>query len=48
MILFIYFPSETEFEQLQQKLGGMQRKLDDSYAALQELGRENQSLQMER
>lgn len=39
--------SESEIEQLALKINGMQRKLDDSYAALQELGRENQSLQME-
>lgn len=38
---------ESEHDAMVAKLGGMQRKLDDALSALQELGRENQSLQME-
>lgn len=37
---------EGEIEKLQAKLVEMRRKLDDTTAAMQELGRENQSLQI--
>lgn len=36
---------EGEIEKLQTKLMELRRKLDDTTAAMQELGRENQSLQ---
>jgi early endosome antigen 1 len=38
---------ETESERLQETINELRRKLDDSISALQELGRENQSWQME-
>ena len=38
--------SEGEFEKVQAKALEFKRKLDDSQAALQEIGRENQSLQV--
>lgn len=38
--------SESECEKLQGKVAEHRRKLDDTQAALQELGRENQSLQV--
>lgn len=38
--------SEEECEKLRQKSTDLKRKLDDTQAALQELGRENQSLQV--
>lgn len=38
--------SEGEFEKVQTKTLELKRKLDDSQAALQEIGRENQSLQI--
>jgi early endosome antigen 1 len=38
---------ESDMEQMHQKMQGIQRKLDDAHAALQELGRENQNLQVE-
>lgn len=37
---------EGEIEKLQAKLVELRRKLDDTTAAMQELGRENQSLQV--
>lgn len=37
---------EGEIEKLQAKVVEMRRKLDDTTAAMQELGRENQSLQV--
>ena len=37
---------EGEIEKLQTKVVEMRRKLDDTTAAMQELGRENQSLQV--
>lgn len=37
---------EGEIEKLQAKMVEMRRKLDDTTAAMQELGRENQSLQV--
>lgn len=39
--------SEGEIEKLQAKLVEMKKKLDNTTAAMQELGRENQSLQVE-
>lgn len=38
--------SEGEIEKLQAKLVEMKKKLDNTTAAMQELGRENQSLQV--
>ena len=38
--------SESETEKLRSKNAEMRRKMDDSMAALQELGRENQTLQV--
>ena len=38
--------SEGELEKLRDKTNDMRRKLDDAQAALHELGRENQSLQV--
>ena len=38
--------SEGELEKLREKNSEMRRKLDDTQAALHELGRENQSLQV--
>ena len=38
--------SEGELEKLREKNNEMRRKLDDTQAALHELGRENQSLQV--
>lgn len=38
--------AETEVERIQTQLTQLRRKLDDSTAALHELGRENQSLQV--
>ena len=38
--------SEGECEMLQKKTVDLRRKLDDTTAALQEIGRENQSLQV--
>lgn len=38
--------AEAEVTRLQQQLTNIRRKLDDSTAALHELGRENQSLQV--
>lgn len=38
--------AESEVERLQSQLTQLRRKLDDSTAALQELGRENQNLQV--
>ncbi|ESO84310.1 hypothetical protein LOTGIDRAFT_132243, partial [Lottia gigantea] len=38
--------SETECERLREKVTELRRKLDDTEAALQELGRENQTLQI--
>ena len=38
--------SEGECEKLREKVTEHRRKLDDAQAALQELGRENQSLQV--
>ena len=40
--------SEGECEKLREKVTEHRRKLDDAQAALQELGRENQSLQVGR
>lgn len=37
---------EGEIEKLQAKVVELRRKLDDTTAAMQELGRENQSLQV--
>lgn len=37
---------EGEIEKLQSKMVELRRKLDDTTAAMQELGRENQSLQV--
>ena len=37
---------EGEIEKLQTKVVELRRKLDDTTAAMQELGRENQSLQV--
>lgn len=37
---------EGEIEKLQSKVVELRRKLDDTTAAMQELGRENQSLQV--
>lgn len=39
---------EGEIEKLQAKVVELRRKLDDTTAAMQELGRENQSLQVSR
>jgi early endosome antigen 1 len=39
--------SEGECEKLREKVTEHRRKLDDAQAALQELGRENQSLQVQ-
>lgn len=39
---------EGEIEKLQAKVVELRRKLDDTTAAMQELGRENQSLQVRR
>ena len=39
---------EGEIEKLQAKVMEIRRKLDDTTAAMQELGRENQSLQVSR
>ena len=39
---------EGEMEKLQAKALEMRRRLDDTTAAMQELGRENQSLQVSR
>lgn len=38
---------ESEVERLKLNMGELRRRLEDSQAALHELGRENQSLQME-
>ena len=38
--------SEEELEKLREKSTELRRKLDDTQSALQELGRENQSLQV--
>ena len=38
--------AEDEVERLQQQLTQLRRKLDDTTAALHELGRENQNLQV--
>lgn len=38
---------EGEIEKLQAKVVELRRKLDDTTAAMQELGRENQSLQVQ-
>eukprot|EP00061_Rhincodon_typus_P017271 g45888.t1 len=40
--------SESETEKLQAKVVDLRRKLDDTVAAMQELGRENQALQVSR
>ena len=44
--MFRCLKSEGEFEKVQTKSLELKRKLDDSQAALQEIGRENQSLQV--
>uniref|UniRef100_A0A8D2LPY5 Early endosome antigen 1 n=1 Tax=Varanus komodoensis TaxID=61221 RepID=A0A8D2LPY5_VARKO len=46
MLLERCLKSEGEIEKLQSKLMDARRKLDDTTAAMQELGRENQSLQI--
>lgn len=38
--------SEQQVEEMQGKLNGMRRKLEDAHSALHELGRENQALQV--
>jgi len=38
--------SETECDKLRERAGELRRKVEDSQAALLELGRENQSLQV--
>lgn len=48
---WVFFPcrcvkGEGEIEKLQAKVVELRRKLDDTTAAMQELGRENQSLQV--
>lgn len=45
-LLYRCLKSEGEIEKLQSKLMDARRKLDDTTAAMQELGRENQSLQV--
>ena len=50
MLLYVIAPrclsSEGEVESLREKVTALQRKLDDTKAALHELGRENQTLQV--
>ncbi len=48
-VRWLYFrcvKGEGEIEKLQTKVVELRRKLDDTTAAMQELGRENQSLQV--
>ena len=45
-VCFRCLKSEGENEKLQAKGLDLKRKLDDTQAALQEIGRENQSLQV--
>lgn len=48
-LVFVYrrcVKGEGEIEKLQAKVVELRRKLDDTTAAMQELGRENQSLQV--
>lgn len=48
----MYYPSfrclssESDAEKLQEKVTELRRRLDDTQAALQDLGRENQTLQV--
>lgn len=46
MLCFRCVKGEGEIEKLQAKVVELRRKLDDTTAAMQELGRENQSLQV--
>ena len=45
--LFRCLESESECEKVREKTKEMRRKLDDTQAALQELGRENQTFQVD-
>jgi len=45
-VCFRCVKGEGEMEKLQAKVVELRRKLDDTTAAMQELGRENQSLQV--
>ena len=47
LLLLKAIKSEGEIEKLQSKLVEMKKKLDNTTAAMQELGRENQSLQVQ-
>lgn len=46
LLCFRCVKGEGEIEKLQAKVVELRRKLDDTTAAMQELGRENQSLQV--
>lgn len=46
LVAFRCVKGEGEIEKLQTKVVEMRRKLEDTTAAMQELGRENQSLQV--
>lgn len=46
--MFRCVKGEGEIEKLQAKVVELRRKLEDTTAAMQELGRENQSLQVSR
>ncbi len=46
MLLERCLSSEAELDKLREKNAEMRRRLDDATAALHELGRENQSLQV--
>lgn len=48
MGVFRCLKGEGEIEKLQAKVVELRRKLEDTTAAMQELGRENQSLQVSR
>lgn len=48
LLCFRCVKGEGEIEKLQAKVVELRRKLDDTTAAMQELGRENQSLQVSR
>lgn len=48
LVVFRCVKGEGEIEKLQAKVVELRRKLEDTTAAMQELGRENQSLQVSR